>query len=110
MTKKQRVMREYYKRNHEVMDARTRRYSIAHKQALRAFIKEVKNAPCMDCGRVYPACVMDFDHRKGEVKDKCVGEAANRGWSLDRLKREIAKCDIVCANCHRIRTHLIRKK
>lgn len=45
---------------------------------------------------------MDFDHRPGTEKVRNV--AAMRGCSLKRLLEEIKKCDLVCANCHRLRT------
>jgi hypothetical protein len=49
---------------------------------------------------------MDFDHR--EVSDKLfnIGRDALAGrCSLDALRVEISKCEVVCANCHRFRTH-----
>jgi hypothetical protein len=46
---------------------------------------------------------MDFDHREGEIK-KYELNAVDR-MSMNTLKREIEKCDVVCANCHRERTH-----
>lgn len=57
----------------------------------------------MDCGVTYPWYVMDFDHRDGESKTDIVSRIANVG-AAKRLREEIAKCDLVCANCHRVRT------
>lgn len=68
----------------------------------RAFLYELKNRPCMDCGRSFPPYVMQFDHARG-VKVFTIGQQAKR--SLVALAREVAKCDVVCANCHFIRTH-----
>jgi len=49
---------------------------------------------------------MDFDHRFPDEKSFNIGRDALAGrCSLEQLEREIAKCDVVCANCHRIRTH-----
>lgn len=56
----------------------------------------------MDCKRMYDPVVMDFDHRPGAVKLGNVGRMGTS--SLAKLKAEVAKCDVVCANCHRIRT------
>ena len=67
--------------------------------------------PCMDCGGVFPWCAMDFDHRPEETKEFAV---STKGWlkatpeRLAQVEKEIAKCDVVCSNCHRIRTHLER--
>ena len=63
--------------------------------------------PCPDCSRVYPWCCMDFDHRPTEEKsfnisDRC-GLVLTSGV-LANVVKEIDKCDLVCSNCHRIRT------
>jgi hypothetical protein len=47
---------------------------------------------------------MDFDHREGETKLFNLSSAWVRG-GLSKIKEEIAKCDVVCANCHRLRTY-----
>jgi hypothetical protein len=59
--------------------------------------------PCSDCGERYPPCAMDFDHRDPSTKRAAVTGMIGRA-STQRLLDEIAKCDIVCANCHRLRT------
>jgi hypothetical protein len=69
---------------------------------LRAMIRELKSVPCADCGGCFPYYVMDFDHVDGEKLD-IVSSLVHRG-SVRRLVAEIAKCEVVCANCHRIRT------
>jgi hypothetical protein len=49
---------------------------------------------------------MDFDHREGEEKLFAVSAGGNKvRLSQSQLLAEIAKCDVVCANCHRERTH-----
>jgi NAD-dependent dihydropyrimidine dehydrogenase PreA subunit len=62
-----------------------------------------KNKPCLDCGGVYPSYVMDFDHRPNTIKlfDVSNPKTTNR----EKIQAEIDKCDLVCANCHRIRTY-----
>lgn len=61
----------------------------------------------MDCGGTFDPVCMDFDHRPGELK--LFNIAAWRQYSAKvttaKLLTEIAKCDVVCANCHRLRTH-----
>ena len=69
----------------------------------RRFIQEVKTASkCMDCGEDYPYYMLEFDHRPDEVKDFNISMYGQH--TLEDIKNEIAKCDIVCANCHKIRT------
>lgn len=69
-------------------------------ERLREFIDAQKAAPCMDCQRTFPACCMDFDHRDGVTKLYGVSDAP----SMSAAKAEMAKCDLVCACCHRLRT------
>ncbi len=69
----------------------------------RAIIEEAKDTPCMDCGVSYPKCVMDLDHRPGEIKSFSISKGLRKSTGV--LRAEIAKCDAVCSNCHRIRTH-----
>lgn len=47
---------------------------------------------------------MDFDHCRGK-KLSNINAMVRNGVSFDTLKKEIDKCDLVCANCHRNRTH-----
>jgi hypothetical protein len=58
----------------------------------------------MDCGISYHWMVMDLDHRDPMLKEIQPAVMAIRGWGLKRAMEEVAKCDVVCANCHRIRT------
>lgn len=79
----------------------------AKKAALRVWMAELKNKPCMDCGNRYPPWCMDYDHRDGTTKlHRGVSDmSSNRLSSKRMILEEIAKCDLVCANCHRTRTH-----
>lgn len=72
----------------------------------RIWLNEKKSGPCSDCGNRFPPECMDFDHRSSEVKLFNIATSFNK--SQDSLAAEIAKCDLVCANCHRIRTHMRR--
>ncbi len=62
------------------------------------------NTPCADCGQIYPSFVMEWDHLPGTVKTLVLGEARNGAYGRQRILKEIAKCELVCANCHRVRT------
>jgi hypothetical protein len=98
-TKQRAAARRWYDANRQVYRDRNRRRAEVNAERLRA----VKNVPCADCGGRFPSCVMDFDHRDGTEKLANVSSILKR-WSWSRLLEEIEKCDIVCANCHRIRT------
>jgi hypothetical protein len=47
---------------------------------------------------------LEFDHLDGSNKSWNISDLLGRASSLDRVQREIDKCEVVCANCHRIRT------
>jgi hypothetical protein len=65
----------------------------------------------VDCGKFYPPYVLDFDHREGERKLFNVADwHLQSGRSIAELLAEIAKCDLVCANCHRERTYQRRHR
>jgi hypothetical protein len=72
---------------------------------VRAFIDKAKGNACKDCPRgvIWPSYVLHFDHVRGR-KDFNLAAARWRTISLARIKAEIAKCEVVCANCHAIRT------
>ena len=70
------------------------------------FVILLKEKPCMDCGIQYPHYVMDFDHRDGDTKLTTISKMINyHSYSKEKIIEEIEKCDLVCSNCHRIRTY-----
>lgn len=74
---------------------------------LRSHISQIKaSTPCADCGQHYPAPVMEFDHSKEYIKRDSVSRMVGSGLSLKTILEEVNKCDLVCANCHRMRTAL----
>ena len=94
--------KEHYKKNKEKHNARryalTKKTRIEHREKIRQ-IKE--STPCYDCNVQYPSCVMEFDHLKDKIAN--IADMLGKfGW--ETIEKEMAKCDIVCANCHRIRT------
>lgn len=81
------------------------RRKVAHVAEVRAWLDDIKaSTPCSDCGNQYPAVCMDFDH-VGDDKKKDVARMVGDGYSKSAILEEIEKCELVCANCHRIRTH-----
>ena len=76
-------------------------YQRKNYQRNRQYIDEKKSVPCTDCGGTFPLECMDFDHVRGEKKYN-IGSLI--GCAKARIDEELAKCEVVCANCHRIRT------
>jgi hypothetical protein len=88
----------YYKKNPRSINESSRR----RKKAIRDLIIESKNIPCTDCNIKYPYYVMDFDHLRDKKFNLSV--AASKYRSMESVSKEIIKCEVVCANCHRART------
>lgn len=96
--------RKWYLANKELQKQRTAQNKKNNYTITREYIKKLKEkTPCADCGKYYPSFVMDFDHK--ENKEFLISRAVSSGThTLEKIKKEIEKCDIVCSNCHRIRT------
>lgn len=76
------------------------------KERRRAAREQAKSAPCADCGVSYPPYVMTFDHLDAGDKNFDVSHGVNRSnKSMAVVLIEIAKCDVICSNCHKERTH-----
>ncbi len=103
-----RFARLHYQANKEIYKKRAAASSKRQTEKIRSFIRQVKDAPCFDCGTKYPYYVMQFDHRDG-AKSFTIGNYSKGKISLDRVVEEISKCDVVCANCHAERTHQRRQ-
>ena len=72
----------------------------------RQFLIDAKKKPCADCGNDFPWYCMDFDHLPSKG-DKAFTLSRWRHWDHDdkTIRAELAKCEVVCSNCHRKRTH-----
>ena len=57
---------------------------------------------CVDCGYNDDARALEFDHIPGSEKIQSVASMMYKSW--DKIWDEVAKCEVVCANCHAIRT------
>lgn len=87
----------HYIRNKEKYKSRI----IARIHRIRESLMKIKRSlSCCKCGESDAAC-LDFHHRDASKKEMNLACAANRGWCEDRILKEIEKCDILCANCHR---------
>ena len=88
--------------------ASCRRNARKRQQRWREWLNTVKlERGCADCGYNASPVALEFDHRDGTPKRYNVG--AMNMMSKEKTLVEIAKCDVVCANCHAIRTHVLRK-
>ena len=94
-----RYHREHYERNRD----RYLQQAKDQRNAMRGIVRSQKEKPCADCGVQYPYYVMQFDHVTG-VKEATISRRTV-SWGASKLLAEIAKCEVVCANCHAVRTY-----
>jgi hypothetical protein len=92
--------RYYHERGKAARRARQRRRMLE----ARAWMAALKNGvPCADCGQTFPVWVMHWDHLPGYHK---VGSISQMVGSRSRTITiaELQKCELVCGNCHVLRT------
>ncbi len=89
--RKECLARSYKDKRNRRVDRQTRiaKYLLSH--------------PCVGCGEK-DIIVLDFDHRNPKDKTNAVSKLADLGYSWKIIEKEIAKCDVKCANCHKKRT------
>lgn len=97
------IMRAHYDANRQKYLDKAARFRAAATAEARDFIWNYLNAhPCTDCGETDPL-VLQFDHCRGK-KSYDISHLVRGGYTLDTIRREITKCDVVCCNCHTRRT------
>lgn len=87
------------KRSKEAIARYVRRRTI-YKRNRKADCVAYKGGKCEHCGGVFDPCVFDFHHI--DPKTKVTTASSFMNWSLVRVKEEIDKCLMLCANCHRL--------
>lgn len=88
----------WYQRHRERLREKRKRHDEELIQWVRRYKSELR---CSKCGENHPAC-LHFHHRDREEKNFTISAVLGR-WrymTLEKLKTEIAKCDVLCGNCH----------
>ena len=67
-------------------------------------INYLKDKQCVRCGEDDPR-VFDMDHINPDLKNYNITFIVQTGMSLSFLKKELKNCQVLCANCHRIKTY-----
>ena|SRR5437762_317000 len=98
--RKRAYQRAHYHANKDLW----RRKRMRYEGKIRSLILEAKDQPCKDCGGRWHPLVMEFDHLPGTEKRTNLGDCKARKFGLIAIQAEIAKCEVVCPTCHRIRT------
>jgi hypothetical protein len=103
--------KKHYGNNKAAYVSRAVAYGKKLREEALSLIFGLKDRPCSDCGGVFPSYCMDFDHA-GAKKTGNISNMAKKVWSrrdIAKVIEEAKTCDVVCSNCHRIRTHFERK-
>ncbi|NDD52370.1 hypothetical protein EBZ39_00565 [bacterium] len=98
--KRREASRRWYQLHKDEQKGRVKKQSSRNRRE----VYDLKEAtPCADCGKFYPHYVMEYDHVRGK-KVAAIANMINTNFSRRKVHREIKKCELVCANCHRCRT------
>ena len=86
-----------------------RKQSLKRRLRAKEIVNKIKLASgCIDCGFKNHPSALDFDHVKGKKKFTLV--AGNLNYSIKTIMKEMQKCVVRCANCHRIKSWSDRKR
>lgn len=95
---------DYYQRNKKRYNQNAYKNRIRYRARNKKYVEDwLRSHPCVDC-KEDDIIVLEFDHVRG-TKHADVSNMVFRSVSLERIKAEIAKCDVRCANCHKRVTH-----
>lgn len=93
--------RDWYHRNKEYAKQKI----TERKQDLRDWLSELKSTlKCNRCPEKHIAC-LDFHHTDPSKKEEGVAKMIHDGYSKEKILEEIAKCEVLCSNCHRKEHH-----
>jgi hypothetical protein len=99
------TMRAWYartkheRRTRELVE-RERQTKLARRRGLADWLVELKSQlVCARCCEDHPGC-LQFHHADPRQKEVSIADAVRRGWARERILAELAKCEVLCANCH----------
>jgi hypothetical protein len=103
-TCKSEQQKRWYEKNKETHKANIKANKERAIAEARRFVWDyLTSHPCVDCGESNPR-TLEFDHVKGR-KRMAVSEMVRAGYGIESIAAEISKCEVRCANCHRIKTY-----
>jgi hypothetical protein len=93
----------HYQNNKQVyLDRALTRNALVNTENKQRLYAYLSSHPCVDCGQA-DVRVLEFDHVQGK-KLRNISLLLGQGYSWETIQAEIDKCEVRCANCHRIRT------
>jgi len=101
--------REHYKKNKDKYKERTRKRNKEQRQRNKEYVNFIKSLSCcVDCGEENPV-LLEFDHVRGKKRSN-ISDMSRQSYCIATIQKEIEKCEVRCANCHRQVTYERRKK
>ena len=95
-------IRNHYYKNRQYYLKKARKINSKNRNIVKKYIWDfLKANPCVDCGETDPV-VLDFDHQISKISN--VSDFIKNRHSLKVIQKEIKKCEVRCANCHRKKT------
>lgn len=99
--------KDHYQKNRQKYINKAMRWNSSQKKKIYEFLfAYLKDHPCVDCGEK-DVIVLDFDHKENKKME--ISSMSHNCHSIESIKKEIGKCEVRCANCHRRRTSQERK-
>ena len=98
------VSKQHYTKNKQTyLDRARARDILVTEDNQKRLIEYLSCHPCVDCGET-DVRVLEFDHVRGK-KVNSIAKMMHSHCSWSAIEAEIAKCEVRCANCHRIKTN-----
>jgi hypothetical protein len=90
---------KHERRTVDVIDRQRRTKRARRHDIVNWFVELKSSLVCSRCGESHPAC-LQFHHADPKAKETSIADAIRRAWSRKRILAELAKCEVLCANCH----------
>jgi hypothetical protein len=93
---------EWYYNNREHHIQSVKANSDSYRNQAREYVYQyLSNHPCVECGETDPI-VLEFHHLGN--KEAEIAAMVGQGTSLEKIIKEIEKCEVLCGNCHKRKT------
>jgi len=97
-------VKEYYKKNKKNQIKKSSAARKARQIITRSYCFDfLKTHPCVDCGET-DILTLEFDHLVPSEKENTISMMVSQGMLIEKIKKEMLKCEVRCANCHKKKT------
>ena len=93
--------KKYYKDNWKKVTSKIYSAKKTRSTSIKDYVREIKERGCNRCGEKRIPTI-EFHHENSEEKEHNVSRMLQGNYGLETVKKEIDKCEVICANCHRV--------